>query len=98
MERSASNYRYYDVSMIDRIQWIEQQKQAGKCLDTIKLELHVQQAEEIDIQDLRLQMLLLEKNVAKIMAQTTEEERQQIQRKVSPESLALMQALILLVP
>lgn len=84
--------------MIERIHWIEQQKREGKCLDSIKLQLQVNEAIEVDIQDLRLQMLMLEQSVSKLIAQTSEQERQQIKKKVSPESLALMQSLVLLIP
>ena len=98
VERSASNYRYYDRTMADRIHWIEQQKSEGKCLEEIRRLLNVEEpiAEEVDIQDIRLQMKKLENDVAKLMEQLDENEKQKIRKKVSPESVALMQSLLLL--
>ena len=84
--------------MTDRIHWIEQQKSEGKCLEEIRRLLNVVEpiAEEVDIQDIRLQMKKLENDVAKLMEQLDENEKQKIRKKVSPESVALMQSLLLL--
>lgn len=84
--------------MADRIHWIEQQKSEGKCLEEIRRLLNVEEpiAEEVDIQDIRLQMKKLENDVAKLMEQLDENEKQKIRKKVSPESVALMQSLLLL--
>ena len=59
MERSASNYRYYDKTMIERIHWIEEQKKQGKCLEEIHTLLlpTEEQPEEIDVQDIRKEIL-----------------------------------------
>lgn len=98
VERSASNYRYYDRAMVERIHWIEEQKSQGKCLEEIRRLLNVEEpvAEEVDIQVIRLQMKKLEHDVAKLMEQLDENEKQKIRKKVSPESVALMQSLLLL--
>lgn len=98
MERSASNYRYYDESMIERIHWIEQQKENGRCLDDIKQLLTFEnvEPEEIDVQDIRLQMRKLKEDVATLMEQLDEDEKQKLKKKVSPESVALMQSLLVL--
>lgn len=98
MERSASNYRYYDRSMIERIQWIESQKSLGKCLEEIHTSLQppVMVEEEIHIQDIRLQMKKLEQDVCKLMEQMDDDEKQYLKKKVSPESVALMQSLLLI--
>ena len=98
MERSASNYRYYDRTMIERIQWIEEQKKSGKSLEDIRslLQIDTPIEEEVDIQDIRLQMRKLEHDVAKLMEQMDEKERQKLRKKVSPESVALMQSLLLI--
>ncbi len=98
VERSASNYRYYDRAMVERIHWIEEQKSEGKCLEEIRRLLNVEEpvAEEVDIQVIRLQMKKLEHDVAKLMEQLDENEKQKIRKKVSPESVALMQSLLLL--
>lgn len=98
VERSASNYRYYDQTMAERITWIEEQKSQGKSLESIRamLENDTPIEEEIDIQEIRLQMRKLEKEVGLLMQQTDEKQKQQIKKKVSPESVALMQSLLLL--
>ena len=100
MERSASNYRYYDVSMVERIQWIEQQKAAGKSLEQIRANLEQPLTEEtaieIDVQDIRLQMRKLETDVATLMNQLDEEQIRNVKKRVSPESVALMQSLVIL--
>ncbi|XNQ13042.1 MerR family transcriptional regulator [Lysinibacillus sp. 3P01SB] len=98
VERSASNYRYYDRAMMERIHWIEEQKTQGKCLEEIRRMLSVEEpiAEEVDVQEIRLQMKKLEHDVAKLMDQLDEKEKQKIRKKVSPESVALMQSLLLL--
>lgn len=99
VERSASNYRYYDRTMIERIHWIEQLKLEGKCLEEILSLLQPkQEIEEIDVQEIRLQMRKLGHDVAKLMEQMDEQEKQKLKKKVSPESVALMQSLILLLP
>lgn len=98
MERSASNYRYYDRAMVERIHWIEEQKADGKSLEEIRRMLNVEEpiAEEVDVREIRLQMKKLEHDVAKLMGQLDEKEKQKIRKKVSPESVALMQSLLLL--
>ncbi|HEY4623298.1 MAG TPA: MerR family transcriptional regulator [Solibacillus sp.] len=98
VERSASNYRYYDKTMIERIHWIEKQKQLGKCLDEIHnmLSPTEQTHEEIDIQDIRLQMRKLEQDVTMLMGNLDDKERKKLRKKVSPESVALMQSLLLI--
>ena len=99
VERSVSNYRYYDRTMIERIHWIEQLKLEGKCLEEILSLLQpTQKIEEIDVQEIRLQMRKLGHDVAKLMEQMDEQEKQKLKKKVSPESVALMQSLILLLP
>ncbi|MBD8035246.1 MerR family transcriptional regulator [Solibacillus sp. A46] len=98
VERSASNYRYYDKEMINRIHWIEEQKKQGKCLDEIhRLIVPAEnEPEEIDVQDIRLQMRKLEHDVNVLMEHLDEKERQKLRKKVSPESVALMQSLLLI--
>ena len=98
VERSVSNYRYYDKGMIERIRWIEEEKTKGKSLNEIHVLLQVETIveEEIDIQEIRLQMKKLEKDVVKFIEQLDEEQKQQVKKKMSPESLALAQSLLLL--
>lgn len=84
--------------MIERIHWIEEQKQQGKSLEEIHLLLMPteQKHEEIDVQDIRLQMRKLEHDVSALMENLDEKERQKLRKKVSPESVALMQSLLLI--
>ncbi|MGN7476547.1 MerR family transcriptional regulator [Solibacillus silvestris] len=98
VERSASNYRYYDKEMIERIRWIEEQKKLGKCLEEIHrlLAPTENKPEEIDVQDIRLQMRKLEHDVTVLMEHLDDKERQKLRKKVSPESVALMQSLLLI--
>lgn len=84
--------------MIKRIYWIEEQKTQGKCLDEIQVmltpteEIH----EEIDVQLIRLQMRKLEHDVNVLMEHLDEDEKQKLRKRVSPESVALMQSLLLI--
>lgn len=84
--------------MIERIHWIEAQKRLGKCLDEIHslLAPTEEKLEEIDIQDIRLQMRKLEHDVTVLMEHLDDNERQKLRKKVSPESVALMQSLLLI--
>lgn len=84
--------------MIERIYWIEQQKQLGKCLEDIHtMLLPTEKApEEIDIQEIRLQMRKLEHDVTSLMEHLDDTERKKLRKKVSPESVALMQSLLLI--
>lgn len=84
--------------MIERIHWIEEQKKLGKCLDEIHnmLSPTEQSPEEIDIQDIRLQMRKLEQDVTMLMGNLDDKERKKLRKKVSPESVALMQSLLLI--
>lgn len=96
MERSPSNYRYYTRKMVDRIHWIEKQKSKGYCLEQIAEQLKEQSYEEVDIQMIRLQMQKLEKDVTQILEHLDEKDKQAFKRKVTPESIALLQSLLLL--
>ncbi|WP_341323889.1 MerR family transcriptional regulator [Solibacillus sp. FSL H8-0523] len=98
VKRSASNYRYYDKAMIERIHWIEEQKRQGKCLEEIHTMLapSKEAPEVIDVQDIRLQMRKLEHDVTILMEHLDDTERQKLRKKVSPESVALMQSLLLI--
>ncbi len=84
--------------MIERIHWIEEQKRQGKCLDEIHclLQADTYIEKEIDIQEIRLQMKKLEKDVAQLMEQMDDNEKRRLKKKVSPEGVALMQSLLLL--
>lgn len=99
-ERSAANYRYYDQAMIKRLQLIEQRKQQGLSLVQIQHELNITPYEEIDVQMLRLKMQDLEHDVTSLLAQMNRQDDKKIEtikKNVSPESIALMQSLLLLI-
>lgn len=86
--------------MINRIHWIEEQKRQGKCLDEIHRLITPTENKpeeiEIDVQDIRLQMRKLEHDVTVLMEHLDEKERQKLRKKVSPESVALMHSLLLI--
>ncbi|MFJ7919539.1 MerR family transcriptional regulator [Lysinibacillus fusiformis] len=99
-ERSATNYRYYDPIMIERLHFIEQRKQQGLSLIEIQHELNITPYEEIDVQTLRLKMQDLEHDVASLLEQMNQQDDKNIEtikKNVSPESIALMQSLLLLI-
>ncbi|RHW37534.1 MerR family transcriptional regulator [Lysinibacillus yapensis] len=101
MDRSPSNYRLYPVEMVERIHWIEEQKNSGKCLSEIAKLIGNETTEskpfeEVNIHEIRLQMKKLEKDVSKMMENLDEREKQQLKQKVTPESVSLIQSLILL--
>ncbi|MFJ7735421.1 MerR family transcriptional regulator [Lysinibacillus sp. NPDC097287] len=99
-ERSASNYRYYESTMIDRLQYIEQRKQDGLSLEEIQGELHIPPYEEVDVHTIRLKMQNLENDLASLLAQLDNQDQknvQSIKKNVSTESIALMQSLLLLI-
>lgn len=71
--------------MIERIHWIEKLKKTGKSLDEIRALLQVETLveEEIDIQEIRLQMRKLEKDVVTLMGQMDEKQIQQMKKGVA---------------
>ena len=97
-ERSSSNYRYYEDTAIERIHLIEEQKANGKSLEEIRQLLQVNPSTEeiIDVHEIRLQMKKLEKDVTMLMEQMDSKDKQQFKKKVSPESVTLIQSLLLL--
>lgn len=99
-ERSSSNYRYYSVDMIQRIHEIEEKKAQGMTLEEIKKVIYDTYAEEVDVQELRLRIQLLEKDVSQLVQQldhSNDDNQQVIKQKISTESVALMQSLLLLI-
>lgn len=98
-ERSPSNYRYYSIDMVERIKEIEEKKQQGLTLEEIKKTIIDQDTEEVDIQKLRLHFQLLEKDVSQLVKQLNHSDlkkQQFIKEKISKDSVALMQSLLLL--
>lgn len=98
-ERSSSNYRYYDISSIDRIVFIEQCKKEGMSLEEIKKKVIGRFSEEVDVLELRLKIQGLEKDVTKALNQLKEndpDKYEEFKKNISPESLSLIQSLLLL--
>ncbi|WP_322090982.1 MerR family transcriptional regulator [Cytobacillus massiliigabonensis] len=98
-ERSSSNYRYYDHSSIERLNFIEQCKKEGMPLVEIRKKILEKDAEEIDIQELRLKMKGLEKDVSEVLASLDKGDIQKLEfvkKNISHESLSLIQTLLLL--
>ncbi|HWK23824.1 MAG TPA: MerR family transcriptional regulator [Ureibacillus sp.] len=100
-ERSTSNYRFYSAEAIGRIKEIEAMKAQGMCLNDIKqsLEKNVKN-EEIDLQHIRLHMNTLRDEISTLvekMQQQEQSKKDSIKHKVSSESVALMQSLLLLI-
>ncbi|CAM5253302.1 Transcriptional regulator OS=Lysinibacillus sphaericus OX=1421 GN=LS41612_08450 PE=4 SV=1 [Lysinibacillus sphaericus] len=87
--------------MIERLHFIEKRKQEGLSLVEIQQALNVTTTyEEIDVQILRLKMQDLEHDVTSLLEQMNNQDTkysQTIKKNVSPESIALMQSLLLLI-
>lgn len=69
-------------------------------LEDIKYELEKEFVEEIDIHEIRLHMKYLETEVSHLLEQINNKEvttQHTIKQKVSSESIALMQSLLLLI-
>lgn len=99
-ERSPSNYRYYNYSTIERLSFIEQCQKKGMTLDEIKQELLEKDAEEIDVRELRVKMLNLEKDVSEILSHLEKSDKKSceyVKKNVSHESLSLIQTLLILI-
>ena len=100
-ERSTSNYRYYKKDNVQLILKIEQLKSEGLSLQKIANILNLKQAqyEEVDIQVIRSQMQQLEKEVKLLATELAKDPHTSsaIKKNVLPESVALMQSLLLLI-
>lgn len=86
--------------MIERLHYIEQRKQEGLSLIEIQHELNITPYEEIDVKILRIKMQDLEHDVTSLLEQMNKQDNkdiEKIKKNVSPESIALMQSLLLLI-
>lgn len=86
--------------MIERLHFIEQRKQQGRSLIEIQHELNITPYEEINVQMLRVKMQDLEQDVTSLLEQINKQDNkdiEKIKKNVSPESIALMQSLLLLI-
>nr|WP_084591233.1 MerR family transcriptional regulator [Ureibacillus sinduriensis] len=101
-ERSTSNYRFYTSETIERIRVIEEMKAQGMCLNEIKkaIENVNVQHEEMDVQNICQHMKALQNEISTLvenMEQQDQSKKDFIKNKVSSESVALMQSLLLLI-
>ena len=85
-ERTTSNYRLYDVAMVDRVHQIENLKAQGKHLTEIR---HILTPERRDIQS---QIKQLEQDIKRIAQSDNLEQIKQLATK----DLAVVKALLLL--
>jgi len=96
-ERSPSNYRYYDYSSVERIQFIEDCKAKGMSLDKIKEKIIEKYAEEVDVLELRLKIKDLEKEMTEVLdhlEKNDEEKYKEFKSKLSQDSLSLVKTLL----
>ena len=99
VERSPSNYRYYDISSVERLNFIEKCKEEGMSLEQIKKKIIDENAEEIDVLELRLKIKGLEKDVSEVLDQLDKnnfKNHEYLKSNISHESLSLIQSLLLL--
>jgi len=84
---------------LDRIAYIEKCKEEGSSLEDIKKKVINRFSQEVDVLDLRLRMQGLEKEVADVLSQLDQadpEKLNEYKKNLSPQSLSLIQALLLL--
>ncbi|WP_413382111.1 MerR family transcriptional regulator [Alkalihalobacillus sp. 1P02AB] len=97
VERSSSNYRYYDQSQLERLHYIEDCKAKGMSLESIKKDIFEKFSEEVDIHELRLKIQNLEHDVSEVLGKLDSLNQQEIKQNISKESFSLIQSLITLV-
>ncbi|KGA97992.1 hypothetical protein BALCAV_0206845 [Alkalihalobacillus alcalophilus ATCC 27647 = CGMCC 1.3604] len=97
VERSSSNYRYYDESQLERLHYIEDCKAKGMSLELIKKGIFEKFSEEVDIHELRLKIQNLEHDVSEVLGKLDSLNQQEIKQNISKESFSLIQSLITLV-
>ncbi|KYG31955.1 MerR family transcriptional regulator [Alkalihalobacillus trypoxylicola] len=97
VERSSSNYRYYDETSIERLHYIENCKEKGMSLVEIKKNIIDNHSEDIDLQELRLKIKNLESDVSEVIGKLNSLDQQEIKKNISKESFSLIQSLITLV-
>ncbi|MDQ0221292.1 DNA-binding transcriptional MerR regulator [Peribacillus cavernae] len=98
-ERSSSNYRYYNMDMISRLQYIEELKKDHLTLDDIKVKLKTQADESLELEELKEKIKALEQDVSAIASLLKEkglQDPQFIKKHLSHESITLIQSLLLL--
>ncbi|ASS89866.1 MerR family transcriptional regulator [Aeribacillus pallidus] len=105
-ERSKSNYRYYDSSALEDLKLIDHYKKLNYSLDMIKerLELHRKKTaaeEELILKQAKTiaeHMKLLEdeiKEIHDLLSKLDDECKKKISNQLSPQTMALLQSLIM---
>ncbi|MGX1264392.1 MerR family copper efflux transcriptional regulator [Rossellomorea marisflavi] len=93
VERSPSNYRYYDISCVNTIREVNDMKSSGMSLDMIRKKMIEKDTEEIDVRALRWKLKDLNTEVTEIL---NHKELSQAKKDLSKESQTLIQSLLLL--
>ena len=93
VERSPSNYRYYDISCVNIIREVNDMKSSGMSLDMIRKKMIEKDTEEIDVRALRWKLKDLNTEVTEILHH---KELPQAKKDLSKESHTLIQSLLLL--
>ncbi|MGG3799254.1 MerR family transcriptional regulator [Metabacillus fastidiosus] len=109
-ETSASNYRLYSEEAFKDIQFIEKCKKLNMCLVDIKERLELRRREDAMTNEeeicfkqaelLRKHMERLEveiKDLKPIFEQLNEHSKLEISKQISPQSMALIQSLMILI-
>ncbi|WP_374722019.1 MerR family transcriptional regulator [Peribacillus tepidiphilus] len=97
-KRSTSNYRYYDLSDLERLQFIEQCKRKHMSLDEIKRLIKEQENEWIS-EELEKKLRDINVDIQTILNNWENlDDRQKllIKSKLSADSLSLIQSLIMM--
>lgn len=97
VERSASNYRYYDHSSIERLRFIEAKKNEGMSLEEIKRKLQETESEKMDVFALRDKLKRIEKEISHLLFQIEKADVknwESLKKKISPENLTIIQTLL----
>ncbi|WP_026694459.1 MerR family transcriptional regulator [Peribacillus kribbensis] len=96
-ERSPSNYRYYTEDAVERIQFIESLKKEKLSLEQIAERLKQDEPHEENLDGLKAKIKELECDVEEIASilKANGFTKEMIKKNLSPESISLMQALLL---
>lgn len=95
-KRSDSNYRYYDESAVEQLQFIAKLKKDHLTLEEIKSLLQGGEAEKVDIRLLNAKMQSLEQellNQLSLLKNSSEAEKITVKRQLSERGQCLIKAL-----
>ncbi|QHA90829.1 MerR family transcriptional regulator [Bacillus sp. N1-1] len=104
-ERSETNYRFYGEDAIDDIKFIEQCKEMQMTLSQIQQRLTVKKSSQVDTEMIhsqvkqvidKMQYLSAElKDIHESVEKLDEETQTKIKKNLSPQTVALIQSLLL---